>query len=152
MYASTTSMKRHLRFPHSKTCAPSLFLYLLYHSSLNFRNLSYARFISLNLKVSEPTCDHQKVPLFFIYGILKYFLPIASSNNCTMHTLWVVFPFPALYQCFFWFFCVFTSSSSSLSLLHSLQTIAFSFSSPSSCFSLNHVFHWSLTPSFLSPL
>ena len=43
-----------------------------------------------------------------------------------MHTLWVVFSFPALYHGFLWFFCVFTSSSSlSLSFIYSLQTVAF---------------------------
>ena len=104
------------------------------------------RFVFPNFRLPETACNQQKVPFFFIYGIFEYFLPIASSNNCTVHTLWAVFLFPALYQGFFWFFCVFTSSSSSLSLLHALQTIAFSLPLPSSCFSLiPHFF-------FLSPL
>ena len=129
-----------------KTYAPPLFHHLLQHFSPKLSKPFSARFLFPNLKLPETACDQQKVPLFFIYGMFEYFLPIASSNNCTVHTLWAIFPFPALYQGFFWFFCVFTSSSSSLSLLHSLQTIAFSFPLPSSCFSLiPHFF-------FLSPL
>ena len=41
-----------------------------------------------------------------------------------MHTLWAVFPFPALYQGFFWFFCIFLC-------FHFFFFVAFAFTLPS---------------------
>ena len=138
-----------------KTCAPPLFLYLLQHSSLNFRSLS--------LRVPSSSISSFQEPL----AIIKRY-PFSPSMSYLNTFYWLHHPITVLcIRCglfslsqhctrvssgFSAFFCVFTSSSSSLLLLHFLQTIAFSFSSPSSCFSLNPVFHWSLIPSFLSPL
>ena len=124
VYASTANMKRRLRFPHSNTCAPPLFPHFLQRYSLKLLKPFSTRFVFLNLKLSETTCDHQKVPLFFIYGILNIFYrlhhPITvlciryGPFSLSLHCSKVSFGFSA-------FFCVFVSSSSPLSLLHSLQ-------------------------------
>ena len=135
-------MKRHLRFPYSKTCTPPLFPYLLQHFSLNFRSLSPRVSSSPTSSFHKPLAIIKRYPFFFIYGILNTFYrlhhPISvlcilcGLFSLSLHCARVSSGFSAffcIFLCFrFFFFIAFASPPPS--------TIAFSFSSPSSCLSL----------------